>query len=108
MSGPLSDRFGRKSALLWINVVSLIGWTVISAAYYTEEYQYRVLLVGRLVTGLSTGLASMPAAVYMAEVASPKLRGTFTTATAIFFGLGVFIVYLLGAFLKVSKGNCCT
>lgn len=100
VSGPLSDKFGRKSALLWINVVCLIGWVVIATAQQFPGQQYPVLLIGRVITGLSTGLASMPASVYMAEISSSKLRGVFTTWNAIFFSLGILLVYALGFCLK--------
>lgn len=50
-------------------------------------------------------MSSMPASVYMAEVSSTKLRPVFTTWSAIFFSLGVLIVYLLGFFLKDDWGT---
>lgn len=102
LSGPISDKFGRRTALIWINIVGLIGWIVIAIAYHFPEKQYSILLLGRVITGLSTGLSSMPASVYMAEVSSSKLRGVFTTWSAIFFSLGVLVVYGLGYFMKVS------
>lgn len=104
-SGPISDRYGRRSALFCINIICFIGWITISAAYHIKEYQFIVLLIGRLLTGLSTGLSSMPATVYMAEVSSVKLRGVFTTWSSISFSLGVLIIYTLGFFLKDSWGT---
>lgn len=101
ISGPISDRFGRRGALLCVNLVCFVGWLVIAAGYYLPDYQYSILLVGRMITGLSTGLASMPAAVYMAEVSSPNLRGMFTTWNATSFSFGVLIVYVLGWIMKV-------
>lgn len=100
LSGPLSDKFGRKTALLWINIVCLSGWSVIATAQHFPEKQYAILLFGRIITGLSTGLASMPASVYLAEISSAKLRSVFTTWNAIFFSLGILLVYALGTVLK--------
>nr|XP_022907727.1 facilitated trehalose transporter Tret1-like isoform X2 [Onthophagus taurus]XP_022907728.1 facilitated trehalose transporter Tret1-like isoform X2 [Onthophagus taurus]XP_022912396.1 facilitated trehalose transporter Tret1-like [Onthophagus taurus] len=102
LSGPISDKFGRKVSLLTVNVVTFIGWVIITLAPNFPNSFYSVLLIGRVITGLSTGLASMPAAVYMAEISSPKLRGMFTTASAIFFSLGILVVYFLG-FLMPSN-----
>lgn len=45
---------------------------------------------------MSTGLSSVPATVYMAEVSSPKLRGVFTTWNTISFALGVLVIYMFG------------
>lgn len=50
----------------------------------------------------------MPASVYMAEVSSLKLRGVFTTWSAIFFSIGVLTVYVLGYFLKDDWGTIAT
>ncbi|XP_018321677.1 facilitated trehalose transporter Tret1-2 homolog [Agrilus planipennis] len=96
LSGPLSDRFGRKLTFICVHIICCLGWFVIAAAYKIPDYQYPILIVGRLITGLSTGVASMPPSVYIAEISSPKLRGMFTTWSSIFFSIGVLIVYLLG------------
>lgn len=42
----------------------------------------------------------MPASVYLAEISSAKLRGVFTTWNAIFFSLGILLVYGFGMVLK--------
>lgn len=102
ISGPISDRFGRKMSLLTINAITFLGWLVLTLAARIDGQIYAMLLVGRLITGFSTGLASISAAVYMAEVSSPELRGMFTTASASFFSLGIVIVYFLGYLFKVK------
>uniref|UniRef100_A0A1Y1L2V4 Major facilitator superfamily (MFS) profile domain-containing protein n=1 Tax=Photinus pyralis TaxID=7054 RepID=A0A1Y1L2V4_PHOPY len=96
LSGPISDRFGRKPAIQSVNVFCLLGWTAITFAYYSPGHQYRLLLVGRFFTGLSTGLSSMPATVYMAEISTAKLRGMLITWNALCFSLGVVVIYILG------------
>ena len=108
-SGPICDKFGRKASLMSVNVVTFLGWAIITLAYQIPEHQYSIILAGRLLTGMSTGLASMPSSVYMAEVSSPKLRGIFTTASAVFFSLGVLVVYFLGYMFKVGSSVvlCC-
>ncbi|RZC32700.1 facilitated trehalose transporter Tret1-2 -like, partial [Asbolus verrucosus] len=103
-SGPIADRFGRRSAMFCINVVCFIGWLIVASAYYFPEHQYAILLVGRLLTGLSTGLSSIPATIYMAEISSAKLRGVFCTWNSVFFAIGVLIIYFLGFVLKDNWG----
>ncbi|KRT85039.1 membrane transporter, partial [Oryctes borbonicus] len=105
VSGPISDRFGRKMSLLSINIITFIGWLVLTLAAKIDGQIYAMLLVGRLITGFSTGLASISAAVYMAEVSSPELRGMFTTASATFFSLGILTVYFLGYLFKDDWGQ---
>lgn len=101
-----------------VNITSLVGWSVVAAAYYTpHSHQYGVLLCGRFLTGIATGelitiayvvysdvfvgLCGTPAAIYMAEVASSELRSVFTTWVSLFYAIGILFVYLLGFLLKV-------
>lgn len=105
ISGPISDRYGRKIALLSVNVVCILGWLLIVTAYYVQDCQYQLLLFGRVLTGFSTGLSSMPAAVYMAEVSTPKLRGIFITWNAMSFAFGVLLVYLFGWIMQDNWGT---
>lgn len=118
--GPLADRFGRRCSIGVVNITALLGWSVVTAAYYTpQSHQYEVLLCGRFLTGIATGelisedrfqvdfsnvfvgLCGTPAAIYMAEVASSELRSVFTTWVSLFYAIGILFVYLLGFLLKV-------
>ncbi|XP_076256728.1 facilitated trehalose transporter Tret1-like isoform X2 [Rhynchophorus ferrugineus] len=105
VSGPIADRFGRKIAIAVVNTTAFIGWIIVGSAYYLTEQQYAVILVGRFMTGLATGLCGTPAAVYMAEIASPELRSVFTTWVSLFYALGIFWVYLLGFLFKDDWGT---
>ena len=88
-------RRGRKLSLLLTSLVSIVGWLVI---YFTGTYEQ--IFVGRLITGLATGCASVPATVYSAEVASPKWRATMVTWTSVSIAIGVLIVYIFGYAFK--------
>ncbi|KAF5281671.1 hypothetical protein FQR65_LT14601 [Abscondita terminalis] len=105
VAGSISDRYGRRMTLMVINVVCLIGWIMIVIAYYVQSCQYALLMVGRVFTGLSTGLGSMAPTVYMAEVSTPKLRGMFITWTALSFASGVLLVYMFGWIAKANWGT---
>ncbi|KAK9293442.1 hypothetical protein QLX08_011619 [Tetragonisca angustula] len=88
-------RRGRKLSLLITSVISFIGWFVIYLAGTYEQ-----ILVGRIISGIATGTASVPATVYSAEVASPKWRSTMATWTSIAIAIGVLIVYIFGYAFK--------
>ncbi|KAL1500828.1 hypothetical protein ABEB36_006262 [Hypothenemus hampei] len=83
-----------------VNITTFIGWIIIASAFYLKNHQYSILLMGRFMTGLSSGLCGTPAAIYMAEVASSDMRSVFTTWVSLFYAIGIFIVYLLGLILK--------
>ncbi|XP_054007576.1 facilitated trehalose transporter Tret1-2 homolog [Hylaeus anthracinus] len=88
-------RRGRKLSLLITSIVSVAGWIVI----YTSG-SYQQILVGRIISGIATGSASVPATVYSAEVASPKWRATMVTWTSVAIAIGVLIVYIFGYLFK--------
>jgi H+/Cl- antiporter ClcA len=56
-------------------------------------------------SGVNTGLSSSPAAIYSAEIATPKLRGRLTCLTSLSIALGVLIIYILGYVFPVSKNR---
>ncbi|XP_051174507.1 facilitated trehalose transporter Tret1-like isoform X2 [Leptopilina boulardi] len=84
-------RRGRKTSLLIISTVSLIGWLTIYLSTNVEQ-----IIIGRILSGISTGLATVPTTVYAAEVSSAKWRSTVVTWTSIAIAAGVLIVYIFG------------
>ncbi|XP_033335946.2 trehalose transporter 1-like protein [Megalopta genalis] len=90
-------RRGRKLSLLITSVLSFLGWLVI---YFSATYQQ--ILVGRIISGIATGSASVPATVYCAEIASPDWRPAMVTWTSISIAIGVLIVYVFG---YIFQGN---
>ncbi|XP_050450134.1 facilitated trehalose transporter Tret1-2 homolog [Cataglyphis hispanica] len=88
-------RRGRKISLLVTSLISLTGWVTI----YTSN-SYEQILVGRAISGISSGMGSVPTTVYSAEIAGPKWRGTMVTWTSISIAAGVLIVYIFGYIFK--------
>lgn len=105
LSGPISDKLGRKNVLHAVNMVTLAGWLTIGVAFSVTSAQYPLLIVGRLLTGLSTGLVSASPGIYVAEVSSVKWRVVFTTSSGVFFSLGILAVYIFGAIFKVRRSH---
>ena len=54
------------------------------------------------IEGITTGLSSSPAAVYSAEIATPKLRGRLTLLTSMAIAIGILMIYVLGYIFPVS------
>lgn len=93
----ITMRRGRRVSLLVTALLSMAGWITI---YLSINYEQ--ILIGRVISGVATGMASVPATVYVAEIAGPKLRSTMVTWTSISIALGVLIVYVFGYVFKVS------
>ncbi|XP_011063588.1 PREDICTED: facilitated trehalose transporter Tret1-2 homolog isoform X1 [Acromyrmex echinatior] len=82
---------GRKISMFVTSLISMAGWVII---YMSNSYVQ--ILVGRSISGISTGMASVPTTVYAAEIAGSKWRGSMVTWTSISIALGVLIVYIFG------------
>lgn len=106
-AGPLADMYGRKPAIIIANITCLLGWIIIGLFCYLSNSYFWIVIIGRILTGLSTGLSGSPATVYMAEISTPKLRGIFTTWATVSFSLGVLVVYFLGFLLQGDLGALC-
>lgn len=64
---------------------------------------YTQIVVGRVIGGIATGLAAVPATVYSAEIAAPKWRGVLVTWSSIAIAMGILIVYIFGYLLQVGS-----
>ncbi|PSN36326.1 hypothetical protein C0J52_24327 [Blattella germanica] len=98
--GGLLDGLGRKRAMMLVNVPAVIGWLLIATTSSHEHWFFYQVYVGRILTGIATGMSSTPATVYVSEVADRSLRGVLVTWTSIGISLGILIVYVLGALLQ--------
>nr|CAD7577763.1 unnamed protein product [Timema californicum] len=96
--GPLLDRFGRKITLLAITPCFFLGWLILAVS--PSPCPIGILYLGRILTGLATGLASVPAAVYLAEISEHSIRGMLVTFPSVAISLGILIVYVLGMFFN--------
>jgi facilitated trehalose transporter len=94
MGGFLMEAFGRLRTLQFGAVPCVIGWILIALAQSVP-----MILIGRLLAGLATALATSPAIVYITEVARPELRGSLISFGPTLASFGMVISYLKGALL---------
>ena len=61
MSGPVSDRLGRSTALVLMNIPHLIGWLAQAYAQLMPSFTSFtfLLMLGRWFTGFGTGWGSL-------------------------------------------------
>ena len=88
----LSERRGRKSTLVMLAVVFVVGalWCALSPNPV-------LLSLGRLVLGFAVGGATQTAPMYVAELAPPKYRGRLVLCFQIAIGVGIVIATIVGA-----------
>lgn len=83
MAGGLSERYGRKTIILYASIIFTVGSIVMGFAW--SKY---ILLFGRLVVGMAIGLASTGVPMYIAEVAPSNIRGSLVTLNNCFITVG--------------------
>lgn len=69
-SGTISQYFGRKKALIFYGIPFTIGWLLLVFAK-----SITLLIVGRVVCGISCGLLSGTAPSYVVEISTIAIRG---------------------------------
>jgi AAHS family 4-hydroxybenzoate transporter-like MFS transporter len=99
VSGPLSDRIGRR--FLVVGSVFLFGVGCFASAFSTNLVQLTVL---RLITGVGLGAAMANAVTIMNEFCPARRRATVTSLMCCGFPLGAGLGGLLAAWLVPHVG----
>ncbi|KAJ9503504.1 Bifunctional purine biosynthesis protein PurH [Exophiala xenobiotica] len=94
-SGFIATKFGRLFALKWLTFFLAMG--PIAEALAGKMW---VLAMGRAISGLGAGAATVVCPIYISEVAPREQRGLFGAFTQVQINFGIFIAQLLGYFLS--------
>ncbi|XP_022913034.2 facilitated trehalose transporter Tret1-like [Onthophagus taurus] len=94
--GVLLDKFGRKKTLL-----SIAGFHIISLALIASAKTIWMFYLSRVFFGLSDVFMFGSLPIYIAEVASPSIRGTWGNAMMISVFLGQFVVNGIGYYCTI-------
>ena len=82
---------GRRRSVLISAVPRLIGWLLIASASSVN-----LLYLGRIFTGLSLGMVTSAAPLYISEIAQPSTRGALGCIVQLGVNIGIFISALAG------------
>ncbi len=100
MAGQISDRVGRRRAILGAGLLFIAG-ALISALAQTVV----ALLIGRFLVGLAIGFASMLTPLYLAEISPARDRGAIVSLNQLCITLGILVSYLVGFALAGAIGG---
>lgn len=98
---PSNKYFGRRATIFWASILA-------SASGFWQAFapSWQMLLVGRLVMGISIGVKSATVPVYTAECTPASIRGGLVMLWQTLTAFGVFLGFAMGAaFLDVGKDN---
>jgi len=101
VAGELSDRLGRKKALIGSAFMFLI-----SAMGCMFASTHTVLITFRLIGGIGVGIASMLSPLYISEISPAKIRGRMVALYQLAITVGILFAYFVNAWLlKEHESN---
>merc|ERR1719186_2437207 len=99
--GFVADKIGRKRGLIVSQITGLLGGIIMAISKPTSSWE--VLLVGRLVVGLTAGLNTVLVPMYVSGIAPVDLRGGLGVFNQLAVTSGIFLGQILG--LSEVLGN---
>ncbi|KAK6443192.1 hypothetical protein LTR95_000016 [Oleoguttula sp. CCFEE 5521] len=84
----IGDYFGRRK-MIWI----AMGFIFIGASLQTSAYTLSHLIIGRIITGLGTGIDSSTVPMYQSELSKKENRGQVVSWEIWFIGIGIVLAY---------------
>ncbi|XP_077208428.1 solute carrier family 2, facilitated glucose transporter member 12 isoform X2 [Paroedura picta] len=87
--GFLIDKYGRRITIMMASCLLVLGSlvSILSASY-------GLLIIGRIVIGVSISLSSIATCVYIAEIAPPHRRGLLVSLNELMIVVGVLFAYI--------------
>ncbi|CAB4003094.1 solute carrier family 2, facilitated glucose transporter member 1-like [Paramuricea clavata] len=95
MVGPvLADMFGRKSTLLWNNVIVIIGCIFVFLSHTVTSTG--LLIIGRFIIGINNGIDTVVVPMFLSEISPTHLRGAVGTLNQFGIVFGMLVANILG------------
>lgn len=90
VSSPIVHKWGRKRTILLSSVLFFLGSLIASIAPHIY-----IVILGRLVMGLSIGLATMAVPMYLSEISPTHIRGAIITAFQLAITCGLLLAFVI-------------
>ena len=94
IGGFFMEKLGRKGTMIACGVPYVLGWLMIICVGLAKSAV--LLLMGRALCGVTMGVVCIVAPTYIAEIATPELRGTLGNLFQVSTTAGVLTPFLLG------------
>lgn len=93
------DLLGRRKSM-WL----AMGFVIVGATLQTSSYTVPHLVIGRIITGLGTGIDSSTVPTYQSELCRAEKRGRLVSWEVMFIGIGIVLSYWLDFGMSFASG----
>lgn len=100
LGGWPTDKFGRRTTLLWIGVLYVIS--ALATAFAQDVVTF---IIGRFIGGLGIGISTVVAPLYIAEIAPAESRGRLAGLFQFNIVFGIVIAFASNALLAGIGAN---
>lgn len=94
----LSDKIGRRYTIMLASICYIFGAIMMASAF-----NLYMLLVGRLLVGMGTGLVSSSTAIMVAEFSPSQIRGLLVGINQPFLSSGILIATIIAGVFSYNK-----
>ncbi|XP_019867218.1 solute carrier family 2, facilitated glucose transporter member 3 isoform X2 [Aethina tumida] len=101
ITGFVADRFGRKGGLLLNNILVILA--VFCECIAKSVSSYELIILGRFLIGVNSGLNAGLAPMYLGEISPINLRGAVGTVYQLVITISILVAQVLG--LEQVFGN---
>ncbi|XP_034447338.1 solute carrier family 2, facilitated glucose transporter member 1-like isoform X1 [Hippoglossus hippoglossus] len=99
--GVFVNRFGRKNSMLMANVLTFIAAVFMGFSKLAASYE--MLIIGRFIVGLYSGLSTGFVPMYVEEISPTSLRGALGTLHQLGVVIGILMAQIFG--IESIMGN---
>lgn len=99
LGGIPTDKYGRKTTLLWIGVLYFVS--AVGSALAPDPYSFSLF---RFIGGLGVGASTIAAPIYTSEIASAKNRGRLVALYQFNIVFGILVAFVSNYLLKGVGG----
>jgi MFS transporter, SP family, solute carrier family 2 (myo-inositol transporter), member 13 len=90
----MSDTYGRKPVVIFADILFTAGAAIMALAPTIP-----ILMIGRVVTGLGVGIASLVVPMYLSEISPIEVRGVVVAFDVMLITSGQFISSIISLVL---------
>ncbi|MFA6409620.1 MAG: sugar porter family MFS transporter [Gammaproteobacteria bacterium] len=99
ITGPLADRFGRRTMIITACLIFILGViSILMAETFT------ILFLSRVLLGIAVGIVAVAVPLYLTEVAPAHIRGRSVTVFQLLLTFGILLAYCIDLIFTES-GN---